>query len=149
MPSASLTVRTSSAMRFSTLRLIAHDVAASLASGSSSLDCMRDLDVFWEAANSPERFIEVDFLAGTATSGPISPKLSQAIGRFREMLQDLCEAHGAPGTALRQVRARYYGTGRSATFVVTVEDTCGRLSTDTYVGMPRLGSRTGDCARAL
>jgi hypothetical protein len=131
-------------MRFDELRSIAHNVADSLASGYSWLVGMYELNVFGEAASSPERFIEVDFLAGTATGGPISPTLSQAIGRFREVLPALCKKHGVSEAAFRQLRARYSGSGFSTTFVVIVEDTHGRTATDTYVGIPGARPRTVD-----
>ena len=123
-------------MRFDELRSIAHNIADSLASGYSWPIGMYELNVFGEAASSPERFIEVDFLAGTAPSGAISPTLNEAVRRLHEALPGLCAKHGASVTAFRQLRARYSGSGFSATFVVTVESSDGRVATDTYVGIP-------------
>ena len=121
-------------MRFNELRSIAHNIADSLASGYSWLIGMYELNIYGEAANSPERFVEVDFLAGTATGGPISPTLGEAVVRLREALPRLCEKHGVPATAFRQLRARY--SGSSYTFVVTTEDARGYFASDTYTGFP-------------
>jgi hypothetical protein len=131
-------------MRFGNLRSIAHNIADSLASGCSELIGIYGLNVFREAASSPERFVEVDFLSGTAAGGPPSPALSLAIGCFRETLPDLCRKHGVPETAFRQLRVRYELRGLSATFVVTVEDINGKIATDTYVGTPGARPRVLD-----
>jgi len=103
---------------------------------------MYELNIFGEAANSPKQLIEVDFLAGTATVGPISPTLSEAVVRLREALPKLCEKHGVPVRAFRQLRACY--SGPSITFVVTTEDAQGYLASDTYTGIPGARPRTVD-----
>ena len=121
-------------MRFNELRSIAHNIADSFASGYSCLTGMYDLNVFGEAASSPERFIEVDFLTGTVTGGPISPTLIEAVRRLREALPGFCEKHGIAVTAFHQLRARYSGSFHI--FVVTTEDARGYLASDTYVGLP-------------
>ncbi|WP_140885285.1 hypothetical protein [Muricoccus nepalensis] len=131
-------------MRFGELRSIAHNVADSLASGYSQLVGMYELDVFGEAASSPQGFIDVDFLAGTAPSGPVSTTLNEAISRFREALPDLCKKHHVSEAAFRQLKARCSTDGASATFVVTVEDVYGRTATDTYVGNPGARPRIVD-----
>lgn len=104
-------------MRFSELRSIAH----SLASGYSELIGVYQLDVFGEAASTPQGYIEVDFLAGTASGGRVSEALGEAAGRFRAALPDLCRKHCVSETAFRRLRARYFGGALSVTFVVTVE----------------------------
>ena len=129
-------------MRFDELRSIAHNIADSLASGYSWLIGMYDLNVFGEAANSPERLLEIDFLAGTVTGGPISPALREAVVRLREALPGLCEKHGVSLTAFRQLRARF--SGSSYTFIVTTEDARGYLASDTYTGIPGARPRTLD-----
>jgi hypothetical protein len=117
-------------MRFNELRSIAHNLATSLASGCSLLVGKYELNVFGEAAGSPEGFIEVDFLSGSTTGGATSQELGMAIGRFRQVLPELCKKHGLAEAAFRRLRARY--PGRIGDFDVTVEDIEGRVVIDTY-----------------
>ncbi|WP_198385000.1 hypothetical protein [Roseomonas sp. KE2513] len=131
-------------MRFGELRSIALNVADSLASGYSQLVGMYELDVLGEAASSPQAFIDVDFLAGTISGGPVSATLSKAISRFRKALPDLCKKHHVSEAAFRQLKARYSNGGSSATFVITVEDAYGRTATDAYVGNPGARPRSVD-----
>ena len=136
-------------MRFGVLRSIAHNIADSLASGCSQLVGVYELNVFGEAAGSPQGYIEVDFLAGTASGGPVSAALGEAISRLRGALPELCRKHRVSATAFRQLHARYFGSGLSATFAVTIEDVHGRAATDTYVGIPGARPRGVDRLRRV
>jgi hypothetical protein len=131
-------------MKFDELRSMAHNIADSLASGFGELIGVYEMDVFGEAGRSPEGFIEVDFLTGTSSGGHPSAYLTRAIALYGEALPSLCEKHGTSPSAVRQLRARYFTKGLSTRFVVTVEDTEGRRSTDEYVGLPGRRARVLD-----
>ncbi|HXP73987.1 MAG TPA: hypothetical protein VN823_07560 [Stellaceae bacterium] len=131
-------------MKFDDLRSIAHNIADSLASGIGLLIGVYQMDVFGEAARSPEGFITVDFLTGTSSGGKVSPSLARAICRYREGLADLCRKHRASPAAFRELTVRYSPYGRGGRFVVTVEDQRGRRSVDEYEAWPGRRIRTFD-----
>jgi hypothetical protein len=121
-------------VKFDCLRSIAHNVAASLASGCSVLVGAYEMDIFGEAARSPEGFIAVDFLTGAASGGTPSAALAAAIAKYREGLADLRLKHGVPAGAFKQLSARYAASPLGIRFVVTVTDQTGRTSIDEYEG---------------
>lgn len=123
-------------MKFSELKSIGHNIADSLASGIGLMVGVYEMDVFGEAAKSPERYILVDFIAGTATGGQPSPSLAKAISLYAEALGDLCQRHGVAPEAFRELTARYEVNSRGRRFVVTIQDQSGRRSTDEYRGSP-------------
>lgn len=69
-------------MKYDELRSIAHNVAASLASGTSFLIGEYELDVFGAAERASEGKIVVDFLLGTVSGAPAEPELARAVARF-------------------------------------------------------------------
>jgi hypothetical protein len=94
-----------------------------------------EMDVFGEAAKSPEGFIEVDFLTGHTSGGTPSQKLAHALTLYRDALPELCQSQGVSVGDFRALSARYYfGSNASGRFLVTVEDQRGKRSTDEYVG---------------
>ena len=131
-------------MKHGQLRSIGHNIADSLASGIGLMIGVYDTDVFAEAAAEDEGFVEVDFIAGTATGKNVSDQLRGAIRRYKDELPILCAKHGVDPSCVARLQARY-GTdpvyGRH--FTVSVEDTAGRKSSDRFVGVPgrRLRSR--------
>jgi hypothetical protein len=123
-------------MKHGELRAIAHNIADSLASGICLMIGVYDLHVFDEAAATPEGFIVVDFLRGT-TSAEVSERLADAVRRYKDALPGLCERHGVPTSAFRELVARYEPRHHlDVRFVVSIEDQAGRRSTDEYVGIP-------------
>jgi hypothetical protein len=66
-------------MKFDQLRAIGHNIADSLAGGMGLLIGVYRTDIFDEAGRSPEGFIIVDFLTGTATGASPSPSLARAL----------------------------------------------------------------------
>jgi hypothetical protein len=94
-------------------------------------------DVFDAAAKNAEGYITVDFLHGTIVDGNVSPSISQAIAKYRDALPGLCEKHGVPVSAFRELTARYFGgRGLGSRYLVSIEDQAGRRSSDEYVGRP-------------
>mgnify|MGYP001810228156 CR=1 FL=1 len=127
-------------MRFGELKSIGHNIADSLASGVCLLIGLRQIDVFSEASGSAEKFILVDFLAGTTDGADPSKELASAVSLYRDALGDLCRRHGVEASAFKTLTARY-GVDRvyGPYFTVTVEDQMGRRSVDHYgVGGRRL-----------
>ena len=124
-------------MKHDDLRSIAHNIADSLASGIGLLFGFYEMDVFGEAANSPEGHLTVDFLRGIAVDGRASSSLSKALPLYRDALPALCERHGIPASAFRELTAQYFVAGiYGRRFLVTVEDQVGRRSVDEYEGVP-------------
>jgi hypothetical protein len=123
-------------MKFDELRSIGHNIADSLASGIGFLIGVYEMDVFGEAAESPQGVIEIDFLTGTSTGGQPSISLADAISKYGGALPSLCEKHGASLSDFHRLSVRYVAGTRSRHFVVTVEDRHGRSSADIYEGSP-------------
>ncbi|MGE3149922.1 MAG: hypothetical protein AB7K04_12735 [Pseudorhodoplanes sp.] len=123
-------------MKFGELKSIGHNIADSLASGIGLMIGVYQMDVFGEAAASPEGYIEVDFLTGAASGGKPSSALARAFCLHAQALPDLCKRHGVEASDFRQLTARFSMTWLVRRFVVTVEDQEGRVSTDHYEGVP-------------
>ena len=123
-------------MKIGKLKSIAHNIADSLASGIGLLIGHYDMDVFGEAARSPEGYIIVDFLTGTSSGGQPSESLARAISLYGAALHDLCEKHGTEVSAFRELTARYSLDHYGQRFVVTVEDQNGQRSVDEFRGRP-------------
>lgn len=126
-------------MKFGTLKSIGHNIANSLASGVGLMVGVFEMDVFGEAAATPEGFIEVDFLTGEASGGKPSAELKRALKLYADALPDLCKRHGVEVSEFQHLSARFSGRPMFERFTVTVEDKRGRRSADEYVGL--LGKR--------
>jgi hypothetical protein len=122
-------------MKFGELKSIGHNISASLGGGIGILIGVYEMDVFGEAASSPEGFIEVDFLTGATSGGRLSPTLMKAIALYAGALAGLCEKHGTSPEAFRQLRTRYWVEGLTGRYQVTVENHEGRVSVDEYCGL--------------
>jgi hypothetical protein len=119
-------------VKHAVLTSIAHNIANSLASGIGLLIGVYDLDVFGEATQSKDGYIEVDFLGGNTTGAQPSKSLLDAIQRYANALPSLCERQGANVADFRRLTAKYSGHS----FVVEVTDQRGKTSRDRYVGNP-------------
>ncbi|PST25537.1 hypothetical protein C7U60_06575 [Mesorhizobium plurifarium] len=123
-------------MKFRELTSVGHNIADSFASGMGFLIGVYEMDVFREAAASPEGYILVDFIAGTSSGAQPSASLAKAISHYARALDGLCQRHGNRAEAFRELKARYSLDSRGPRFVVTVEDQSGRRSVDEYLGLP-------------
>lgn len=123
-------------MKFRELTSIGHNIADSFASGMGFLIGVYEMDVFREAAASPEGFILVDFIAGTSTGAQPSDSLAKAISLYARALDGLCRRHGIKAAAFRELKARYSLDSHGPRFIVTVQDQSGRRSVDEYLGSP-------------
>ena len=132
-------------MKFGELKAIAHNISDSLASGEGLLIGVFEMDVFGEAARTPEGFIEVDFLTGYISGGTTpaaswwqrlsdalrgrasvqtpSRALSKAVILYAKALPELCQKHGTTREAFRRLSTRFHA---STMFEVTIEDQHGR-----------------------
>ena len=124
-------------MKFDELRSIGHNIADSLASGIGLLIGVYEMDIFGEAAQTPEGFISVDFLNGTSSGGIASASLSRAIVLYRDALADLCKRHGTSSSEFKELTVRYWSTDtKHPRFTVAVADHRGHRSVDEYEGVP-------------
>ncbi len=125
-------------MKHAVLASIAHNIADSLASGMGLLIGVFDMDVFGEAQESAEGYIEVNFLDGTTSGATPTPNLAEAIREYSLALPLFCERHGAKISDFRRLTARYQHARRppAPEFMVEIEDAAGRTSRDRYVGSP-------------
>lgn len=123
-------------MKFGELKSIGHNIADSLGSGIGLMIGVYEMDIFGEAANSPEGYITVDFLRGTTSGARPSLSLAKAISLYSEALGELCRKHGTAPEAFSELKARFSLDSHGRRFVVTVGDCNGRRSTDEYLGLP-------------
>ena len=123
-------------MKFGELKAIGHNIADSLASGSGWLIGYYATDIFGEAANSPEGYILIDFIAGTASGARPSALLANAISLYSKALDNLCERHGTSVSVFLELKARYTHDIYGGRFAVTVRDQQDHHSTDEYLGSP-------------
>lgn len=124
-------------MKHGSLKSLGHNMADSLASGVGLMIGVYDINVFAEAASTPEGYIEVDFLNAELQGGEVSPGLIKAIKLYRDALPAMCAKHGLNLRDIKTLDARFgtdpvYGPH----FRVTVESRDGKRSTDQYVGLP-------------
>jgi hypothetical protein len=118
------------------LTSIAHNIADSLASGIGLMIGVYEMDIFGEAARSPEGFIEVDFLTGATHGGAPSRSLAKAISLYADTLPGFCQKQDVSISDYDKLTARYSGHWPHQYVVVEVRDRNGKTSTDTYVGAP-------------
>ena len=119
-------------MKFSTLRAIGHDIAASLASGASFLTGIYEVDPFREAVQTDHSVIDVDFLTGEVWGSKPGATFPHTVKAFSAALPVLCAKHGVPVSAFKRLQAQYASSTEGDRFVVTVVDTSGRRSVDEY-----------------
>lgn len=131
-------------MKIGTLRAIAHNLADSLGSGIGLLIGAYEMNVFGEARRSPGGAICIDFLAGKAAQGRVSPSLAAAIAKYRDVLPDLCSRSGASVEDFRTLTASYSSDAVHRRIVVSVRDRLGRCSVDEYIGTPARRIKTLD-----
>jgi len=124
-------------MKIGNLMSLGHNLADSMACGMGFIIGIYSMDIFGEAAASPEGHITVDFLTGTSTGVTPSSELSRAIVLYREALPQMCAKHGIELAQIQTLVARF-GTDAvyGPHFKVTVEDLKGRQSTEQFVGIP-------------
>lgn len=122
--------------KFKEQRAVGHNIADSVASGVGLMVGVYSMDVYAEAAASPNGYIDVDFLTGRTSGGAVTQAFADAIKKYRAALPKLCESHGIEVADFRKLTARFSGQGVLRGFSVTTEDHQGRCSTDEFSGSP-------------
>jgi hypothetical protein len=124
-------------MKIGELTSFGHNVADSLGSGICLMVGLYSVDIYGEAAASPEGHIIVDFKAGSTSGSPVSSVTRQAVQRYSALLPKFAKRHGLDPSEIEVFTARF-GTDPIAGrhFSVTVEASDGRRSTDQYTGVP-------------
>ena len=124
-------------MKFGVLKAIGHNLADSIACGMGFMVGVYAMDVFGEAAATPEGYIEVDFLTGETTGGKPSASLARGLKLYSaEALPRLCDSHGASPLDFRELTVRFSPSEMFGRFLVTVEDQNGRRASTEYEGLP-------------
>lgn len=123
-------------MKHKILTSIAHNVADSLASGIGFMIGVYEMDIFEEAARSPEGFIEINLLTGATRGGRPSPSLARALSLYADVLPAFCQKHGVSVSDYSRLTARYSGRWPQRNVLIEVQDRNGKVSRDTYVGAP-------------
>lgn len=124
-------------MKRGELLSIAHNLADSAATGLGLMIGVYAMDIYGEAAASPEGYIEVDFLTGATAGGTVSESLATALRKYStEALPRLCADHGTSPRVFRDLRARFWRSVDGGHFKVSVEDVEGRRATAEYAGSP-------------
>src|SRR6185312_12515338 len=123
-------------MKIGLLRAIAHNIADSLGSSIGLLIGVYGMNVFGEAKRSPGGVVCIDFLAGKATKGKISPALKAAIVKYRTALPNLCAKHGATIEDFKTLTVTYSTDRLNQRIAVMVRDRLGRCCVDEYIGIP-------------
>lgn len=121
-------------MKHAVLTSVAHNIGTSLASGCGLMVGVYEMNVFGEAACSPEGFIEVDFLTGDTSGATPSVSLGRAIRLYVDALPELCKRHGCSLTDFERLTVKYLGKVARPQFVVEITDRNGQTSADRYVG---------------
>lgn len=123
-------------MKHDRLCAIGHNLADSIASGLAFVIGYYPIDVFGEAASSPESLIEVDFLQGRIVRGNPSADLKAAVALFAEALPAFCQKNGAEADDFETLSAVFHGTGQNSQVSLVVADRRGRRSVTRYMGAP-------------
>ena len=123
-------------MKHDHLCAIGHNLADSMASGLGFVIGYYPMDVFGEAALSPDGLIEVDFLHGRILCGVVSDSLEAAAAHYAEALPEFCRTNGAEATDFEALSALFDATASQRRVFLKVTDRRGRSSTTEYVGLP-------------
>ncbi|MEQ6332846.1 hypothetical protein [Sphingobium sp. MK2] len=123
-------------MKHDRLCAIGHNLADSMASGLGFVIGYYPMDVFGEAASSPEALIEVDFLNGRVVRGMPSDELEAAVALFAEVLPEFCQSNGATVTDFKALSATFTTTALGRQVFLSVTDQNGRSSMTEYRGVP-------------
>lgn len=107
-----------------------------MASGLGFVIGYQAMDVFGEAASSPDGLIEVDFLKGLIVRGEASDNLRAAASRFAEVLPEFCQSNGAQATDFKALCAIFDATSLERRVLLLVTDQNGHSSSTEYAGIP-------------
>jgi hypothetical protein len=126
-------------MKHSELHAIVHNMADSMGCGNGFMVGGWSMDVYGEAAKSPEGHLTLDFLTGDVSGAKPSASLMKAFNAYLGIFPEFCIKHGASESDFRSAVVRFSVEGvdqwAGARFVVTIEDTRGKRSSAEYTGL--------------
>lgn len=123
-------------MKRGQLRSIAHSLADSIAGGISLMTGFYELDLYGDAAKSPDGKLSVDLLNGRVIEGTPSAELSTAISSLSLHFDRLCQTASIARGDCRAANAYFYATPTRTGFTLTIEDGAGRVTETDYEGTP-------------
>lgn len=123
-------------MKRGQLRSIAHSLADSIAGGISLMTGFYELDLYGDAAKSPDGKLSVDLLNGHVIEGIASPELCTAISRLSLHFDRLCQTAGITRGDCHVANAHFYATPTRRGFTLEIEDGTGRVTEADYEGIP-------------
>jgi len=65
------------------------------------------VDIYEEAAASPEGYITVDFKTGSTSGSPVSADLNEAVRRYSERLAEFAGQHRLDAARIKVLTARF------------------------------------------
>jgi hypothetical protein len=120
-------------VRFADYNAMAHNFAASFASGVGLLVGVCN-EVYDEAREQPDGFIDIDFLTGVCSPGG-SAQLLKSVQLYCEALPDFCAKHGAHVSELSGFKVRFHSVSDPVCgFTVHLSLKDGRAATTEYEG---------------
>ena len=121
-------------MKLREYNALAHNFAASFASGIGLLVGHCENRVFEEAWARPDGVIEIDFLTGRCPPG-CTFQLRRAVHLYTEALPDFCVQHGADVGDMTDFKVRFYSASAlECGFTVEIILSNGRRSSIDYLG---------------
>lgn len=120
-------------MKFAEYNALAHNFAASFASGVGLLVGVCN-EVYDEARDQPDSFIDIDFLTGVCSPCG-SAQLLKSVQLYCEALPDFCAKHGAQVSDLSGFKVRFHSVSEPVCgFTVHLALRDGRAAITDYEG---------------
>lgn len=116
-------------MKHGVLRAAVQNVAASLASGMSTLTGFYTLDLYGDAARSRNQKLTVDFITGRIVEGRPQSSTVLAARKSKAALRHILKQSNGSIDDLLEANATYYA---NRTFTVTITDASGKQTTGDY-----------------
>jgi hypothetical protein len=123
-------------MKHGELVAIAHNLADSMSSGIGLMIGFHPMNIYHEAAKSPDGHITIDMLTGAISGGPVSPDLKDAFEQYRVVMPQHLARHGAEVEDFAELVIRFSVARRLPHFRLTVRDQRGKQSVTEYAGNP-------------
>ncbi len=123
-------------MKHGKLRSIAHNLADSLAGYVGLITGVYDLDLYKDAARSPDGELVIDLLNNKIISGKPSPNHIEAVSRLRPEFNRLCETEKVSRSSFCNAIARFHANKVRYGFTIIVEDDNGKITETDYTGIP-------------
>jgi hypothetical protein len=123
-------------MKHGELVAITHNLADSMSSGIGLMIGFHPMNIYHEAAKSPDGHITIDMLTGAVTGGPVSQDLKDAFEQYRVVMPQHLARHGAEIEDFAALTIRFWVHRNHPHFRVAVCDQRGKASEADYAGNP-------------